>query len=196
MKKFSNVSNVKVSEEPKVEVKQLNEEEIFKAKIMNLMEQLLSVRTYGPVDRYLRAGNIKVAGKEMFLEALMDLLKDKSSKEEKKILESLKSSVSDWVAIDSKIEEVEQKIAENQEKNKMIPHKNKLRSLYSKYGQDEEMFMNMVQESCNKITNAESAYLRGLTAEYMANEGKYPKEVFTKISELFKEKSKQLGINE
>jgi hypothetical protein len=193
MKKFSNISNVKVSEEPKVEVKQLNEEEMFKAKVMNLMEQLLSVRTYGPVDRYLRAGNIKVAGKEMFLEALMDLLKDKSSKDEKQILEALKGSVSDWEAIDSKISEVEQKIAENQEKDKMIPHRNKLQSLYNNYGQDEEMFMNMVQESCNKITNAESAYLRGLTAEYIANEGKYPKEVFTKVSELFKEKSKQLG---
>jgi hypothetical protein len=196
MKKFSNISNVKVSEEPKVEVKQLNEEEMFKAKVMNLMEQLLSVRTYGPVDRYLRAGNIKVAGKEMFLEALMDLLKDKSSKEEKRILESLKGTVSDWEAIDIKIEEVEQKIAENQEKDKMIPHRNKLNSLYNNYGTDEEMFMNMVQEACNKITNAESAYLRGLTAEYMANEGRYPKELFTKVSELFKEKSKQLGINE
>jgi hypothetical protein len=193
MKKFSNISKVKVSEEPKVEVKQLNEEEMFKAKVMNLMEQLLSVRTYGPVDRYLRAGNIKVAGKEMFLEALMDLLKDKSSKEEKKILESLKGAVSDWEAIDSKIDEVNQKIAENQEKDKMIPHRNKLQSLYNNYGQDEEMFMNMVQESCNKITDSEKAYLRGLTAEYMANEGKYPKEVFTKVSELFKEKSKQLG---
>jgi hypothetical protein len=193
MKKFSSISGTKVSEEPKVEVKQLNEEEMFKAKVMNLMEQLLSVRTYGPVDRYLRSGNIKVAGKEMFLEALMDLLKDKSSKDEKQILESLKSSVSDWVTIDSKISEVEKKIAEGQEKDKMIPHRNKLKSLYNNYGQDEEMFMNMVQESCNKITNAESAYLRGLTAEYMANEGKYPKEVFTKVSELFKEKSKQLG---
>jgi len=193
MKKFSNISNVKVSEEPKVEVKQLNEEEIFKVKVMNLMEQLLSIRTYGPIDRYLRAGSIKVAGKEMFLEALMDLLKDKSSKEEKKILESLKSSLSDWETIDSKIDEVNQKIAEGQEKDKMIPHRNKLKSLYNNYGQDEEMFMNMVQESCNKITNAESAYLRGLTAEYMANEGKYPKEVFTKVSELFKEKSKQLS---
>lgn len=193
MKKFSNISNVKVSEEPKLEVKQLNEEEIFKVKVMNLMEQLLSIRTYGPIDRYLRAGSIKVAGKEMFLEALMDLLKDKSSKEEKKILESLKSSVSDWETIDSKIDEVNQKIAEGQEKDKMIPHRNKLKSLYNNYGQDEEMFMNMVQESCSKITNAESAYLRGLTAEYMANEGKYPKEVFAKVSELFKEKSKQLS---
>jgi hypothetical protein len=193
MKKFSNISNVKVSEEPKVEVKQLNEEEMFKSKVMNLMEQLLSVRTYGPVDRYLRAGNIKVVGKEMFLEALMDLLKDKSSKDEKKILESLKAEVSNWEVIDSKIDEVNQKIAENQEKDRMIPHRNKLKSLYNNYGQDEEMFMNMVQESCNKITNSETAYLRGLTAEYMANEGKYPKEVFTKVSELFKEKSKQLG---
>jgi hypothetical protein len=184
---------VKVSEEPKVEVKQLNEEEMFKVKVMNLMEQLLSIRTYGPVDRYLRAGNIKVVGKEMFLEALMDLLKDKSSKEEKKILESLKSEVSNWEVIDSKIDEVNQKIAEGKEKDKMIPHRNKLQSLYNNYGQDEEMFMNMVQESCNKITNTETAYLRGLTAEYMANEGKYPKEVFTKVSELFKEKSKQLG---
>jgi hypothetical protein len=193
MKKFSNISNVKVSEEPKVEVKQLNEEEMFKAKVMNLMEQLLSIRTYGPVDRYLRAGNIKVVGKEMFLEALMDLLKDKSSKEEKKILESLKSEVSNWEVIDSKIDEVNQKIAEGKEKDKMIPHRNKLQSLYNNYGQDEEMFMNMVQESCNKITDGDKAYLRGLTAEYMANEGKYPKEVFTKASELFKEKSKQLG---
>jgi hypothetical protein len=193
MKKFSNISKVKVSEEPKVEVKQLNEEEMFKSKVMNLMEQLLSIRTYGPVDRYLRAGTIKVVGKEMFLEALMDLLKDKSSKDEKQILEALKGSVSDWEAIDSKISEVEQKIAENKDKDKMIPHRNKLQSLYNNYGQDEEMFMNMVQESCNKITKADSAYLRGLTAEYMANEGKYPKEVFTKVSELFKEKSKQLG---
>jgi hypothetical protein len=193
MKKFSNISNVKVSEEPKVEVKQLNEEEMFKVKVMNLMEQLLSIRTYGPVDRYLRAGNIKVVGKEMFLEALMDLLKDKSSKEEKKILESLKSEVSNWEVIDSKIDEVNQKIAEGKEKDKMIPHRNKLQSLYNNYGQDEEMFMNMIQESCNKITDSEKAYLRGLTAEYMANEGKYPKEVFTKVSELFKEKSKQLG---
>lgn len=195
MKKFSNISNVKVSEEPKVEVKQLNEEEMFKAKVMNLMEQLLSVRTYGPVDRYLRAGNIKVVGKEMFLEALMDLLKDKSSKEEKRILESLKAEVSNWEVIDSKIDEVNQKIAENKEKDKMIPHRNKLKSLYNNYGQDEEMFMTMVKESCNKVTNSETAYLRGLTAEYMANEGKYPKEVFTKVSEIFKERSKQLDIN-
>ena len=195
MKKFSNISNVKVSEEPKVETKQLNEEEQFKGRVLNLLDQLLSVRTYGPVDRYLRAGNIKIAGKEMFLEALMDLLKDKSSKEEKKILESLKSYVKDWETIDSKIDEVEQRISESEIKDKLIPHRNKLQSLVNKYSQDEEMLMNMVEESCKKITDKETAYLRGLTAEYMANEGKYSKDLFIKISEKFKERSQQLSIN-
>ena len=67
MKKFSNISGFKVSEEtqPKVDVK-INEEEMFKGKVLNLMDQLLSVRTYGPVDRYLRAGNIKLPVKKCF----------------------------------------------------------------------------------------------------------------------------------
>ncbi len=195
MKKFSNISNVKVSEEPKVETKQLNEEEQFKGRVLNLLDQLLSVRTYGPVDRYLRAGNIKIAGKEMFLEALMDLLKDKSSKEEKKILESLKSYVKDWETIDSKIDEIDERLSESEIKDKLIPHRNKLQSLVNKYSQDEEMLMNIVEESCKKITDKETAYLRGLTAEYMANEGKYSKDLFIKISEKFKERNQQLSIN-
>jgi hypothetical protein len=192
MKKFSNISNVKVSEEPKVEIKSLNEEDMFKAKVLNLMDQLLTVRTYGPIDRYLRAGNIKIAGKEMFLEALMDALKGKSLKEETKILESLKASLKDWEVLDEKIDEANQKIEEVESKDKMSSHRNKLQSLYNSYGQDEELLMNMVQESCNKITKFETAHLRSITAEYMANEGKFPKETFSKISEKFKERSQQL----
>lgn len=195
MKKFSNISNVKVSEEPKVENNQINEEDLFKGKVLNLMDQLLSIRTYGPVDRYLRAGNIKISGKEMFLEALLDLLKDKSSKDEKRILESLKSKIKDWEAIDTKIDEIDQRISESDSKSKMIPHRNKLQSIYNNYGQDEEMLMNMIDESCNRITDKDKSYLRGLTAEYMANEGVYPKDVFIKISEKFKQRSQQLSIN-
>lgn len=196
MRKFSNISGVKVSEEikPKVDFK-INEEDLFKAKISNLLDQLLSIRTYGPIDRYLREGSIKIAGKEMFLEALMDLMKDKSSKDEIKVLESLKSYVKDWESIDNKIDEVGQRISESKLKNKTINHRNKLKSLYNNYSQDEEMLLKMVEKSCNKITNKETAHLIGLTAEFMASEDKYPKELFTKISEKFKEKSKQLDIN-
>jgi len=194
MKKFSNITNQKVGEEPKVESK-INEEDIFKGKVNSLLDNFLTIRTYGPIQRYFNASTIKISGKELFLEALMDLLKDKDLTQETKILESLKSSVKDWEAIDSKIEEANKKIEEIKSKDKMVPHRNKLNSLFNSYGSDEEMLINMVEESCKKINDMDKAYLRSLTAEYMANEGKYPKEVFQKISEKFRNRAQQLGYN-
>jgi hypothetical protein len=194
MKKFSNITNQKVGEEPKVESK-INEEDIFKGKVNSLLDDFLTIRTYGPIQRYFNASTIKISGKELFLEALMDLLKDKDLTQETKILESLKSSVKDWEAIDSKIEEANKKIEEIKSKDKMVPHRNKLNSLFNSYGSDEEMLINMVEESCKKINDMDKAYLRSLTAEYMANEGKYPKQVFQKISEKFRNRAQQLGYN-
>ncbi len=191
MKKFSKISGSKVSEEPKVEIK-VNEEDLFKVKVLNLMDQILSIRTYGPIDRYLRAGNIKISGKEMFLEALMNLLKDKSSKDEVKLLESLKSNIRDWEYLDSKIDEALNKIEDVESQNKILSHRNKIEQLFNNYGQDEELLMTMVDESCNKITDREKSHLRSIAAEYMANEGKYPKEIFTIISEKFKARTQQL----
>jgi replication initiation and membrane attachment protein DnaB len=194
MKKFSNITNQKVGEEPKVESK-INEEDIFKGKVNSLLDNFLTIRTYGPIQRYFNASTIKISGKELFLEALMDLLKDKDLTQETKILESLKSSVKDWEAIDSKIEEANNKIEEIKSKDKMVPHRNKLNALFNSYGSDEEMLINMVEESCKKINDMDKAYLRSLTAEYMANEGKYPKQVFQKISEKFRNRAQQLGYN-
>jgi hypothetical protein len=191
MKKFSNITGQKVGQEPKIEVKKLNEEELFKAKIMNLMDQLLSVRTYGPVDRYIRAGNIKVAGKELFLEALLDLFSDKTLKQQAKLLEGLKSDINNWEVIDSKIDEVNTKIVESSEKSKLNIHRNKLEYLYNTYN-DEEIIIKMVESSCNKIKNPEIAHLRSITSGYMANEGKYPKEIFEKISQMYSSRSKEL----
>ncbi len=194
IKKFSNITGQKVGEEPKIENK-INEEDIFKAKVNSLLNNFLTIRTYGPIQRYFNASTIKISGKELFLEALLDLLKDKDLNKETKMLESLKSSVKDWEAIDIKIEEVNKKIEEIKSKDKMIPHRNKLKALFNSYGQDEEMLMNMVEESCNKIKDMDKAYLKSLTAEYMANEGKYPKQVFQKISEKFRNRAQQLGYN-
>jgi NAD-specific glutamate dehydrogenase len=194
MKKFSNITGTKVSQEPKVETK-INEEDIFKGKVNSLLDDFLTIRTYGPIQRYFNASTIKISGKELFLEALMDLLKDKDLTQETKILESLKSSVKDWEAIDSKIEEANKKIEEIKSKDKMVPHRNKLNSLFNSYGTDEEMLMTMVEESCKKIKDSNKAYLRSLTAEYMSNEGKYPKQVFQQISEKFRNRAQQLGYN-
>ena len=167
--------------------------EQLKFGILKIMDSCLTIRTYGSARRNILEDTVKIAGKEMFLEALMDALKGKSLKEETKILESLKASLKDWEVLDVKIDEANQKIEEVESKNKMLSHRNKLQSLFNSYGQDEELLMNMVQESCNKITKSEVAHLRSVTAEYMANEGKFPKEIFSKISEKFKERSQQLG---
>ena len=194
MKKFSNITNQKVGQEPKIEVK-LNEEDLFKVKILNLMDQLLTIRTYGPVDKHQRAGLIKIAGKEMFLEALLGLFSDKTLKEQSKLLESLKSEVRDWEMIDVKISDVNTKISMVREKNELLSHKKNLISLYNKYSDDKELLIQMVEKACVKIKSSETAHKRALTADLIANEGKYSKEVFIKISEKFNTKAQQLGYN-
>jgi hypothetical protein len=193
MKKFSNITGEKVGEEPKKELKKFNEEDIFKSKVMNLMEDFLKIQTYGPIDRYLRAGNIKIGGKETFLEALMSLMTDKSLKEQSKLLESLKGDLRDWGVIDLKIEGVNEQIVKASEKNKTLSHRNKLSSLYEKYGQDEELLIQMAESDSKKISNIESVNLRAITAEYMSEEGKYPKQTFKKIAEIFYNRAKEIN---
>lgn len=195
MKKFSNITGYKVGEAPKVEDIKINEEDIFKTQIINLMDQLLSIRTYGPIDRYQRAGNIKISGKEMFLEALMDLIYIKSLKDQIKLLENLKLNVKDWKEIDSKIEDINKKLKNSYQNTNLISHKNKLKSLYNKYMYDEETMMEMVNKMSDKIKNPEAAYLRAITAKSMSNSGKYPKHIFDKISEKFHNRAKQLGYS-
>ena len=173
----------------------LNEEEVFRSQVVSLMDSYLRIQTYGPVDRYLRAGTLKISGKELFTEALLTLMSDKSLKGQTAILESLKSTVRDWESIDEKIDQLNSKIEETESKNKMIEHRDKLVSLFERYGKDEEILLKMVESSSEKIKTSEKAHMRSLTAEYMSLEGKYPKEVFVKISEKYKQRANQLGNN-
>lgn len=194
MKKFSNITKQKVGEEPKVELKKLNEEEMFKYKVLNLMDQFLSIRTYGPVDRYLRAGSIKISGKETFLEALMSLMDDKSNKTAKAVLESLKGEVGDWEAIDNKIEEVNTKIEENTKSTEEVKHRDKVLSIYKKYGSDKNLCLSMFEKHIEKITDAENAYMKYVVTEKISINHDNA-ELFKNVSEKYLEKSKQLGFN-
>ena len=191
MKKFSNITKQKVNEEPKNEVI-LTEEQLFKAGVLNLMDKLLTIQTYGPVDRYLRAGSIKIAGKELFLEALMDMLNSQNLKEKAKILEGLKSQIKDWEVLDKGIEEVNTKIEESN-KGKMLSHRNKLISLLKIYKDDRDTLMQQVDEQVKKIKDGEKAFWRAVTAEQMASEGGYPKTVLKQIADKFYFRAKQLG---
>jgi len=191
MKKFSTSVNQKVNEEPKVEVKKVNEEELFKSKVMDLMDQFLRVQTYGPVDRYLRAGNIKISGKETFLEALMSIMSDKSQKETKAVLESLKGQITDWKTLDNKISELENISESNIDE---IKHKNKVLSIYNKYGSDKKLCVKMFENHIEKIEDGENAYMKYVVCEKLSTSHDNP-ELFKTISEKYFEKSKQLGFS-
>lgn len=148
MKKFSNITGQKVAEEPKFEPKQLNEEELFKSKLIDLMDNILSVRTYGPVDRYERAGLIKIAGKEMLVEAILDLLTEKSNKEQVRLLESLKSEIKDWKVIDDKIENI------FLTRIPKLSNRNKINSLLESY--DEMSLVDIISEKITKVNSVET----------------------------------------
>jgi hypothetical protein len=68
MKKFSNITNQTVGKEPVVKGRWII---AFKSKVLNLLEQYLSVAHYGPTDRYYQAGTIKISGQELFTRALL-----------------------------------------------------------------------------------------------------------------------------
>lgn len=194
MKKFSKETNQKINDEPKIKQVPLNEEDLFKASVQNLMDQILTVQTYGPVDRYLRAGNIKIAGKEMFIEALMDLMGDKSTKDKIKLLESLKSRISDWESLDGIIDETNSKLFESRS-SKMTNHRKKITDLYKLYKDDRETLMKRVDDMIGRIKNGEKAYWRGITAEQMASESNFPRTIMKEIANKFFFKAKQLGYS-
>jgi len=144
MKKFSNITGQKVNQEPKVDIK-IDESELFRNRLMSLMDQFLSVQTYGPIDRYQRAGLIKIAGKEHLVEALLNLLQEKNIKEQTKLLEGLKTEILDWEVIDNKIQIL-------QEKNiPSVGNRNKFNSILSKY--DDGTLIEFTKESVSKITD-------------------------------------------
>lgn len=180
MRKFSNISGEKITEEPKIEVKQLNEEDLFKSKLMNLMDQILSIRTYGPVDRHQRAGLIKIAGKEMLVEAILDLLTEKSIKEQTKILETLKSDVRDWKAIDAKINSLQKEIVS-------LSNKRKFKSLLENYT-NEDLLVKVVENDIEKITKEKTIkdYLNLLEKSKLTQQTKF------KLSEIYSNRLNQI----
>lgn len=180
MKKFSNITGQKVTEEPKKEVKQLNEEELFKLKLVSLMDSILSIRTYGPVDKHQRAGLIKIAGKEMLVEAIIDLLTEKSSKEQTKLLESLKTEVGNWEVIDSKIDFI------NREKA-LYKSRQRFNTLLEKY--DSDSLLEKVKLDINKITKHRT--LRDYIQ--LTLESKLESEFKNELIKIYSDRLNQLG---
>lgn len=182
MKKFSNITSQTVGKEPVIEVK-VDESALFKVRVLNLLEQFLTVTHYGPSDRYFQAGTIKISGQELFIEALLSLLDEKTVKAQTKLLESLKSEIKDWEVIDSKIDDLKSNMIGNKFKTNY-----KVTQLLEKYGEDEEMLVLVIEEQVKKITNDETlkTYLE------VFNSTKLKKETKDNISEIYNKRISEL----
>ena len=193
MKKFSKITNQTVGEQKSLE-KKITEVDIMRAKIHNLMENYLRVQIYGPVDKYQRAGLVKVAGKELFLEALLSMLEEYSTTKNIKLLESMKLETSDWKLLDDKIENLNLQL-ETIKEGKLIPHKEKIKSIITK-SKDKKIIFEQIDNSISKISNPQTALLRAQAATYLISEGVFEKELLTQIAKKYLDKSKELSISE
>lgn len=181
MKKFSNITGQKVNEEPKVEVK-IDESELFRNRLMSLMDQFLTVQTYGPIDRHQRAGLIKIAGKEHLVEALLTLLQEKSTKDQTKLLEGLKSEIKDWEVIDNRIQLLTEKNIPS------TSNRNKFNSLIKKY--EGETLVEFTKESVNKITDTK--IIQDYTSLTLENKS-LEREIKTQLLEIYNDRLNQLA---
>lgn len=188
MKKFSNITGQKVPQEPKSEVK-ITEADIFKSKVMNLLDDFLRVQIYGPITRYHVAGTMKVAGKELFVEALMDLLDSKSNTEKIKLLESLKSKIKDWQVLDETIESI------SSVPDGLYKHKKIVQSLYNKYSEDSELLIEQTQKSAERINTVGNVYLRMKACESLYNNPEFDMEVLKQMAQKYQDRLDFLNQN-
>jgi hypothetical protein len=113
------------------------------------MDKLLRIRSYGSVDNRFLSGSVKIEGKEMLAEAIIDFLSELSNKEQSKILEGLKSEIKDWDVIDKKIELLNKK-------EPSIENKSKFKSFLERWGSDEETLIMLAELNSEKIKNNET----------------------------------------
>jgi hypothetical protein len=180
MKKFSNITNQKVGTEPKKEVK-IDEAQVLKSKMISLMNQFLSISFHGSNDYRLLGGGSKIKGQEMLAEAIIDLLSDSNKKEQTKLLESLKTEITDWKVIDEKIEEI------NKENTK-LSLKKKINSIFEKYSSDEGTLLLVIESTYSKIENTDllSEYNKHISSLNVNSSLK------GKLNDIYQTRAKQL----
>lgn len=186
MKKFSTIAHVKVGTEPVVTLKK---EEVanndIKCAIDYMIDQHLKIGYYGPYTTEFFQQTSKIEGREMFIESLILLLKEKEIQQQIKILESLKSTTKDWQAIDEKIDSL---LLEKQTPAETLKHKRRVLDLLDK--EDPEK---MAELQANKIKTGEKAFYRGQIAKSLKSEKPESAKMLDKIASIFLFKAKQLG---
>lgn len=187
MKKFSKIAKVKVTEEPKVVKKEKTKIDEFADNVQYLMDQFLTIQTYGPIDRYQRAGNIKIKGKEVFLEALMKLIESNKGKDSISILESLKKDTKDWKSIDNKIDSIKKNEFDIVKESDFLKVKEGVSKFLRKYSKDDELCLLAVKENVSVIKNKEILESKYLACLKLKEENKFSK-VIDKVINIYESK--------
>jgi hypothetical protein len=187
MKKFSKIAKVKVAEEPKVVKKEKTKIDEFADNVQYLMDQFLTIQTYGPIDRYQRAGNIKIKGKEVFLEALMKLIESNKGKDSISILESLKKDTKDWKSIDNKIDSIKKNEFDIVKESDFLKVKEGVSKFLRKYSKDDELCLLAVKENVSVIKNKEILESKYLACLKLKEENKFSK-VIDKVINIYESK--------
>jgi hypothetical protein len=100
--------------------------EKIKFGIFKLIDECLTIKSYGSARKHILEDTVKIAGKEMFIEALIDFMNNKSIEDQLKTLESLKADTRDWKVIDNKISHLNNLVKENIEFNNNKKQINKI----------------------------------------------------------------------
>jgi hypothetical protein len=198
MDKFSRISNTKVNELPKlIKSPQEMEVEQLKYSLLKLMDSCLTIRSYGSSRKSVLQDTVKIAGKEMFVEALIDFMSNESLKEQIVVLESLKSNNKDWKSIDEKINELNGEIQNIRFLNVNQNGVKKIKMFLENYVEDDR-FESLLENYVNKLNNGEEAYNTHLLVREMIKNNKfsiYPKAKLQDISKQYLVRATQLGFN-
>jgi hypothetical protein len=198
MDKFSRISGTKVNDLPKL-IKSPEEMQIeqLKGSIVQLMDNCLTIRSYGSSRKNVLQDTVKIAGKEMFVEALIDFMSNESLKEQIAVLESLKSNNKDWRSIDEKINELNNEIQNIRYLNTNQNGVKKVKMFLENYVEDER-FDTLLENYVNKLDNGSEAYNIHLLVKEMMKNTKfsiYPKQKLQEIARQYLIRATQLGFN-
>ena len=197
MDKFSKITNAKVNTPPQVVTdKDQVKLQLLKDNVNELIDRHLTIRSNGSVRRNLIENSVKIAGREMFIEALIDFMTDKTLEEQMKLLESLKGETKDWEVLDNKIGEIGNKIKENKKFISNNKFTNKIKTLLNTYG-DDERFINILENLVNKVEDEQEAKTMSEVANQMISNFKYlnfSKQQLSLISEKFARKAQDLNF--
>lgn len=198
MNKFSKITKSKVNKKPEIKENEGElEERTLRYTIHKLINEFLKIRIEGPIDPILE-GTIKINGKDAFIDAVVDLFKDKDLNDSLKVLQEAKFN-----GLDNYISKYEKEINEQQSLSQLEKHDKRIEDIMRRANGDHSKAIEMAERQADKIKNGEKAFYRGLAAEKILSQynsigSDLPSEIYSKktlkeISQIFNHRSKQLG---